>query len=191
MNPLYPLRYVGDAWIFFWIWWLVASRRANKARKRESRSGRMTQLAIAAIAVILFSTSKLNLGPLNRRFVPRELWSSWLGVALTVAGVAFAIWARQHIGKYWSAAVSIVSEHRLIRTGPYARIRHPIYTGILIALVGTALAFGRYRDLVAFLIVLFGLIQKARREEAFLRDEFGGAFEEHRRATGFLLPKLS
>jgi protein-S-isoprenylcysteine O-methyltransferase Ste14 len=105
-----------------------------------------------------------------------------LGVALTFAGVAFSMGARHHIGKYWSARVSIVSEHTLIRTGPYARLRHPIYTGILTALAGTAL--------VGWGIALFGFVMKAKKEEAYLAARFGREFEKHWRGTGFFLPKI-
>jgi len=105
--------------------------------------------------------------------------------------LAFSIWARQHIGRYWSSSVSIRADHQLIRTGPYARIRHPIYTGILVAVAGTILADGHYAGLAALAIVIAGLSWKASREENLLRREFGPAFEEHKRLTGFFLPRLS
>jgi protein-S-isoprenylcysteine O-methyltransferase Ste14 len=95
-----------------------------------------------------------------------------------------------HIGKYWSSTVALKSGHQLIRSGPYARIRHPIYTGIILAIAGTALAVGRYAAIVAVVIFLVGFWLKARKEEALLAGEFGPAFDEHRRSTGFFLPKL-
>jgi protein-S-isoprenylcysteine O-methyltransferase Ste14 len=103
--------------------------------------------------------------------------------------VAFAIWARRHIGRNWSGQVTIRKEHELIRTGPYARIRHPIYTGILLALAGTALAIGEYRAILAFAVIAIGFIVKAKREESFLAMQFGPAFDEHRQQTGFFLPR--
>jgi protein-S-isoprenylcysteine O-methyltransferase Ste14 len=101
------------------------------------------------------------------------------------------MWARIHIGKYWSGSVSLHEGHQLIRTGPYARIRHPIYTGILLALAGVILLDGRYIALAAFALFLAGLTVKAKMEEALLSGEFGAAFDEHRRQTGFFLPRLS
>ena len=112
-----------------------------------------------------------------------------LGALLTAAGVGFAIWARRHIGKNWSGQVTIRKEHELIRTGPYAHIRHPIYTGMLLAVAGTAIAIGEYRAIVAFAVIAIGLVVKARREESFLATQFGPAFDEHRRQTGFFLPR--
>jgi protein-S-isoprenylcysteine O-methyltransferase Ste14 len=130
-----------------------------------------------------------TLGVLNRRFLPERGWIAMLGAVLTAAGVAFAIWARRHIGKNWSAQVTIRQEHELIRSGPYARIRHPIYTGLLLAVAGTAIAIGEYRAIVAFAVIAIGFVVKAKREEAFLATQFGPAFDEHRRQTGFFLPR--
>ena len=87
--------------------------------------------------------------------------------------------------------MQIKEGHELIRSGPYARIRHPIYTGILLATIGTALAIGEYRGLLAVGMLLTGFIRKARKEESFLAAEFGAAFDEHRRRTGFFLPRIS
>jgi len=101
----------------------------------------------------------------------------------------FAIWARSTIGKDWSAEVQIKQGHELIRTGPYRMIRHPIYTGLLVAVAGTAIATGQVRSILGFLIILFGFIRKAKKEESFLSAEFGAAFAEHRRRTGFFLPR--
>lgn len=87
--------------------------------------------------------------------------------------------------------MAIREDHQLIRSGPYARIRHPIYTGILAALAGSALVLGTFRGVAAFIFVLFALSYKARREEALLAREFGAAFDDHRRQTGYFLPRFS
>lgn len=146
-------------------------------------------LMIAAFELLFQPGSYL--GILNRRFAPHNQAVLELGAAITCIGLAFSIWARQHIGRYWSGSVSIRADHQLIRTGPYSRIRHPIYTGILVGLAGTLLADGHYAAIIAFLIVLGGLSWKALREEKLLKGEFGQAFEEHKRMTGFFLPRLS
>jgi len=187
---MYPIRIVLAAWLAFAIFWLVEGLKAKPAEKREPPGERLAHILLMTVAFYLVFPHRLRLGILDQRLLPREPWLATLGVALTCAGVAFAMWARHHIGQYWSARVSIVSEHKLIRTGPYARIRHPIYTGMLLALVGTGLVVDRYRVLVGLAMALFGFARKARKEEAFLAAQFGEAFEEHRRQTGFLLPKL-
>jgi protein-S-isoprenylcysteine O-methyltransferase Ste14 len=182
---------IQGAWIVFGVYWIIAAARTNRAKKREPAGEWLLRFTLMGSAFILLYKSDANWGWLNERFIPHLAWARGLGAALACAGIAFAIWARNHIGRYWSGSVSLRADHQLIRTGPYSRIRHPIYTGILVALLGTVLVIGRYRALLAFAIILVGFIWKSRREERLLADEFGPAFEEHKRLTGFFLPRWS
>jgi len=183
---------IDAAWIAFGLYWLAAALRLNRMKKREPSHERLLRFVLMATAfLLLYRDSGPNFGPLNRRFIPYASWIETVGAALTCLGVAFAIWARSHIGRYWSSTVSIRADHQLIRTGPYAHIRHPIYTGILLALGGTVVVIGRYRAIVALAILLIAFTWKARREEALLSTEFGPAFDEHKRLTGFFLPRIS
>ena len=191
MQRIQPIELVGAAWAVFGCYWFVQGVRAKRAASKEPLSDRLVHIAMMAAAAYLIAANDPRLGRLNERFLPDAPWMAGFGVALTLAGVGFAIWARYHIGQYWSARVSIVAEHRLIRTGPYAHIRHPIYTGILLGLAGTALVVGEYRALVGLALALYGLARKAQKEEAFLAAQFGPEFEEYRRHTGFCLPKFS
>ncbi|MGH9713844.1 MAG: methyltransferase family protein [Candidatus Acidiferrales bacterium] len=186
---IHPMQLVGAAWFVFAAYWFVEGLKVQRAARTEPAGDRLAHVVLMGAAFYLIAIYNPNLGALNRRFMPEEGWATALGIALTFAGVAFAIWARHHIGKYWSARVSIVSEHKLIRTGPYARIRHPIYTGLLLGLAGTTIVVGEYRALVGLGIALFGLVRKAKKEEGFLAAQFGKSFEEHRRLTGFFLPR--
>jgi len=186
-----PGTTIALAWIIFILVWFVSGFRVNRTEKGEGAAGvtRRFLLAIAAY-VLVFRVHDPRLGVLNDRFVPDDLWVAWLGAIMTVAGIALAIWARVHIGRYWSGNVVLKENHQLIRTGPYARIRHPIYAGILLALAGSALAFGRISGLFGLAIYILMFRLKARKEEALLAGKFGPAFEEHRRHTGFFFPKL-
>jgi protein-S-isoprenylcysteine O-methyltransferase Ste14 len=186
-----PLHLVRDLWMVLGLSWLVAAFRRTRAQKREPTVERLAHLLVMAAAFGLLYDPNFRQGIVARRFVPEAGWIAWVGVALTAAGVAVAIWARRHLGKYWSAEVTIRTGHELIPTGPYARIRHPIYTGILLALAGTTLAIGEYRALVALAIAVFGFVRKARKEESFLAGQFSAAFEQHRRLTGFFLRRFS
>jgi protein-S-isoprenylcysteine O-methyltransferase Ste14 len=183
------LCWFGGAWTALAAYWLVEGVRAKRAETQESGSERLAQVLMMGTVFFLVAFYDARLGKLNWRFMAERWWVTDLGVALTFAGVAFSMWARHHIGKYWSARVSIVSEHTRIRTSPYARLRHPIYTGILTALAGTALVVGEYRALVGWGIALFGFVMKAKKE-AYLAARLGREFEKHRRRTGFLLPKI-
>jgi protein-S-isoprenylcysteine O-methyltransferase Ste14 len=182
---------VDAAWIVFAVYWIISALQAKRKMKREPAGEQLARFLVLGTAFTVLYSGDPRLGFLNDRFLPYRDWMRALGAGLTVAGVAFAIWARYHIGQYWSGSVSLKAEHKLIRTGPYAHIRHPIYTGILLALAGTTLVIGRYRALVALVVWLLGFIWKARREEALLSGEFGAAFQEHKRVTGFFLPRFS
>src|SRR5205085_11795719 len=113
------------------------------------------------------------------------------GVQLMAAGIGVAFWARWHLGTNWSGFVALKQGHDLIRTCPYRMIRHPFYTGILLALLGTAITFGEVRALLAVVIVWLSFYIKALREETFLTQEFGPSFTEHKRQTGMFLPRFS
>ncbi len=130
-----------------------------------------------------------NWNGLNMRLVPDTPAAWWLGLALTAAGVAISIWARVSLGANWSGVVTLKDDHELIRKGLYRWIRHPIYTGILLAMIGTAMIKGHLRGWLGFLVVWAAFYIKARREEGFLRQEFGDGFEEHARHTGMFFPK--
>lgn len=191
MMPPNPGIAISAAWILFLVFWLVSSFAAKRIAKGEGRAGILRRVLTGVVAYfLLFRADDPRLGVLSLRFLPDRLWIAWLGAAATALGVLFAIWARLHIGKYWSATVALKSEHQLIRSGPYARIRHPIYTGIILAIAGTGLAVGRYAAILAMVIYIVAFWFKARKEEALLAGEFGPVFDEHRRSTGFFLPKL-
>jgi protein-S-isoprenylcysteine O-methyltransferase Ste14 len=178
-------------WLIFLAYWILARLRVNKMERQEPGGEVLARMLVMVLAFYLLWGRDPRFGILSERFVPWRDWIFAAGTALTWAGVAFAIWARYHIAQYWSATVALRAGHQLIRTGPYARIRHPIYTGMLLAVFGTGLAIGRYRAVVAFALVLAGFIWKSKQEEKLLAGQFGEAFEEHRQRTGFFLPRVS
>jgi protein-S-isoprenylcysteine O-methyltransferase Ste14 len=131
-----------------------------------------------------------HIGWLGARFLPQAEIVAAAGLAIEAIGIALAVWARYCLGGNWSRAVTLKEGHELIGAGPYRRIRHPIYTGIALALLGTAVFIGEWRGLVAFAVVFIMHYAKARKEEAWLTREFGPAFEAHRAHTGMFLPKI-
>jgi protein-S-isoprenylcysteine O-methyltransferase Ste14 len=190
MN-LNPTALLFGSWLLFAAYWLFAALGAKRPAKKESAGQRFTHVALITLGFFLLYGDVFGFGALHRRFLPDESRIAWAGAALTLLGVLFAIWARFTIGKEWSAEVQIKEGHQLIRTGPYAHIRHPIYTGMLLALCGTAIAIGEYRAILGVALFLIGFIRKAKKEERFLALEFGPAFDEHRRRTGFFLPRFT
>lgn len=192
MRLLMPIDWNNLCWLFFGLYWLVSAFNRKATKKRETYLQRFAYtLPLLVGFYFLFRQGAHNYPWLGVRFVPLGPGWQWPGVGLTACGVAIAIWARWHLGSNWSGVVTLKEGHELIRSGPYRNIRHPIYTGILIALLGTAITIGEVRGLMAVLIGLFSFYLKARREESFLAEEFGPAFAEHQRHTGMFLPKLS
>jgi protein-S-isoprenylcysteine O-methyltransferase Ste14 len=174
-------------WAALWGVWVVMWFGTKRAKKRESSWERMQHLIPLVFGFWLLFEKNWN--GLDMRLVPDTPAAWWLGLVLTAAGVAISIWARVSLGTNWSGVVTLKNGHELIRKGLYRWIRHPIYTGILLAMIGTAVIKGHMRGWLGFLIVLAAFYFKARREEGFLRHEFGGGFEEHARRTGMFLPK--
>jgi len=113
-----------------------------------------------------------------------------VGVALTAMGIAFSIAARAWLDGNWSGTVTLKQGHELIRNGPYALVRHPIYTGMLLALFGTALVIDRWRALIGFAILVAGLLYKMRVEERFMAEQFGDVYARYRAEVPALIPFL-
>jgi len=181
---------IGWLWLAFLLYWYAMALMAKRAKQKENYASRLFRILVLLVA-FQFLFGDLDLGPLDRRFLPASFPVAVAGAVLTVLGMALAIWARQYLGGNWSGIVTLKKDHELIRTGPYARIRHPIYTGFQLALTGTALVIGQWRAIVALAIVLAAHFFKARKEEEWLAREFGPAFDEHRSRTGMFLPRLS
>lgn len=189
MNLASPMDWIKLCWAVFGLYWLVSAFKRKATKKRETYFQRLRYTLPLVLAFLLFRPEAHYMW-LGARFVPAAPGSEWLGLAITAAGVAFAIWARWHLGTNWSGVVTLKEGHELIRTGPYRTIRHPIYTGILLAIFGTLVTIGEVRGLIGLGVVWLSFYLKARREESFLTEEFGAAFAEHQRHTGMFLPKF-
>jgi protein-S-isoprenylcysteine O-methyltransferase Ste14 len=136
---------------------------------------------------LLFNNGS-NLGLLNARFVPDTPAIAFTGLALTIVGLVFALWARVYIGRDWSAGVTLQEGHKIARTGPYAIVRHPIYSGFMLATLGTAIALGRIAGFVGTALVMGAWGYKSRMEERFLIENFGAEYEQYRRNVKGLIP---
>ena len=117
-------------------------------------------------------------------------WPFWLGAAITIAGFLFAVWAREHLGRNWSRSVTIKQGHELITTGPYAMVRHPIYTGILTGFLGMAIAISQVRGFIVFVLIFLVFWIKLRMEEQWLRSQFGETYATYAHQTAALVPYL-
>ena len=177
-------------WYVFIIYWIISAARLKQIKTEEAPQGRILHILIMVAAVDLMFGGNFVSGVLNERIIPAELRILYTGIALTWVGIAFAIWARHTIGANWSGRVTVKVDHQLIQSGPYAFVRHPIYTGLLVTNLGAALVIGRWRCLLAMVIFLAEMARKASKEEGFMEGEFGEKYNEYRGRTGFLFPGL-
>ena len=183
LTHLIPLLWL--AWLAYW--WFGAGK-LKAVERRESSVQRASHAIPMVVAALLFLLPARSLGMLAAPFIARSGIGYGVGVALVVLGLGFAVQARRHLGANWSAIVTLKHDHSLIRSGPYRYVRHPIYTGMLIAFAGSALALGEWRGLLAMLLVAAALVVKLRREECLMLEHFGTAYADYRRASWALLP---
>ena len=127
---------------------------------------------------------------LSHRYLPDTLAIKLLGIALEVGGAALAIWARRTLGHNWSAEITIKEDHELIRTGPYSKVRHPIYSGLLAMYAGTAIVSGQMHALLGLLLGIAAYLRKTRMEEQNMVIAFGGKYQTYRDETSALVPGL-
>jgi len=179
---------VEAPWIAFVLYWIMGAINTRPTREKESLVSRWGVLVLEIAGYFLIFSGSTGVGFLGNHVIPRSMAGSVLGVVCIWAGIGLAVWARYHLAEYWSARVTIKEDHKLIRTGPYTHLRHPIYSGLVLATIGTALVIDRWRCVIGFCLVLAGYCLKARKEEAMLHQQFGEAFQEHRKHTGFLIP---
>jgi len=182
-------RMASALWEVLMVVWVVLWFGMKRAKKLET-PWEMAQHALPVVLGfwLLFGSGWKALG---MKFPPETPGVLWAGLTLTALGVGTSIWARLSLGANWSGVVTLKKGHELVRKGLYRWIRHPIYTGILIGVIGTAMVRGHMRGWLGFAIVWLSFYVKARREESFLRQEFGDGFEEHARQTGMFLPRLT
>jgi len=177
-------------WGAFGVYWLVAARGTKQTEVSESVCFRVLRLGILLITFVLLLSPWLRMGWLGRRFAPETAIGRGAGLTLTVAGLLLCIWARRTLGEYWTDKVALKVDHQLIRRGPYAYLRHPIYSGVLLAIAGTALAIGEWRGLIALFLLGTNYFVKAKREEWLLAARFGDDFIEYKQQAGFLTPRF-
>jgi protein-S-isoprenylcysteine O-methyltransferase Ste14 len=185
--PLTPGWWLLAPWVAFSLWWGVRLVANERVAERESVASRLVYM-IPFVAAVWLLVSTRPLGPLDRQLWPRTPLVEWLGFAVEWLGVVFAIVARETLGKLWSGAVTLKSCHRIIRSGPYALVRHPIYTGILTGFAGAAVAHGQVRALVALLLAAFCFGRKIQLEERLLVRHFGEEYRDYRRQVRALIP---
>ena len=188
---------ISLVWLVFSIIWLVAAFASKRSTQRQTYRSRIVQGSLILVSMLfifnfwnVFSSSNGGgiSGWLTARIVPATPLWALLGAALTVASVLFCFWARAILGRNWSGTVTIKQDHELILRGPYAFVRHPIYTGVLFGMLGTAIVFGYVRCFIGVLICGFALWFKSQIEERFMVQQFGDQYASYRQRVRALVP---
>ena len=187
MNFVY--RYLfSSLWLGWGLYWWALSRNVKPVARTESMYSRLSHIVPLAIAAILIGLPRIPLPALGDRLLPLAAWPFWIGAVLTAAGLLFTVWARVHIGTNWSGIVTVKENHELIQSGPYGIVRHPIYTGLLVAIVGSGIARGEWRGVIAVVIVLWAFSRKLQTEERYMREQFGDAYRTYSKRVPALIP---
>jgi protein-S-isoprenylcysteine O-methyltransferase Ste14 len=170
--------------------WLGSLPFVKRTVQKESLSSGLQHTIVVAAGLYLLFGAPFTPAWFNQPVFTVTLPIALAGFGLAICGVGFSIWARLILGENWSSSPTIKQDHTLIVTGPYRAVRHPIYTGFLIALLGSALQHGLVRSFLAVLTCAVGLYLKVSVEEDFMVQRFGEAYLRYRRNVSALVPFL-
>ncbi len=179
------------AWLAWWLSWVAASAWSGQTVERAGARPELLHRVLSFCGIVLLFGFYWR-----RDQVLLPVWRvapalAWLLVALALLGFALAWWARLHLGRLWSSSVTRKADHHLVDTGPYALVRHPIYTGVIAATVATAVECGTGVAALGAALMVAGWYVKARLEERFLRDRLGREdYEAYARRVPMLMPML-
>jgi protein-S-isoprenylcysteine O-methyltransferase Ste14 len=168
-------------WVAFWIYWLAASIGVKAGQTQ------WTRFAGVRVGIILLLLLLLRVKAVKEHEFTNDPWLEGIGLAVFLSGLALAIWARVYLGRNWGMPMSQKADPELVTTGPYSRIRHPIYSGIILAMIGTTIAVSLYW-LVAVVLLGAYFVYSAVVEERFLAGRFPDSYPEYKQSTKMLIP---
>jgi len=177
-------------WACWLLYWGISAKRVKTTVRRESLGSRLLHIVPLVIALELLWFDRFPPGWLTRPLVPWTPGLFWAGAVVTAGGFLFTVWARVHLGRNWSATVTLKQDHELITTGPYGIVRHPIYTGLLIAIIGSAIARDEVRGVLAVVVAWAALWRKLKLEEKWMVEMFGEKYRAYRARVPALIPGL-
>ena len=182
--------YFYAIWLLVVAFWVARARDVKVTARRQARLPRVVNLTLICGAAALLAGPFVSVAWLTDRVIPVTLWKEYCaaGAGLTTLGALLMIWARIHLGRNWSSVAAVKVDHELVTDGPYRWMRHPIYSGLLLAFIGTALAIGQWRGVLAVALVLVAFLQRIVIEDEFMREEFGAVYESYAQHVRALVP---
>nr|WP_244443333.1 isoprenylcysteine carboxylmethyltransferase family protein [Bradyrhizobium sp. Ai1a-2] len=187
-TSTWPTQLLAIIWILWVISWVVASVWSGQTKKHVMTLDSLKYRIPILLGAILF------LPWTGRVLGEKPLWQFgsfgiYVMAILTLAGISFTWWARIHLGRFWSNAITHKEGHHVIDTGPYGLVRHPIYTGLIAGMLVTGIAIGTVTAILGAVLISLGMAQKARMEEVFLSAELGAEeYGAYRRRVPMLIP---
>jgi protein-S-isoprenylcysteine O-methyltransferase Ste14 len=184
------LNACGYVWVAFVAVWIITAFQTKPTSRKEDFWASLGYRLLSVIAAFLLFSRRLAVGFLGLHFRPPSTIAEFAGFVITVFGIGFAVWARFFLGGNWSAMVTVKENHELIRSGPYAIVRHPIYSGVSLAALGTAITKGEVRGLIAVVLLVIAWRWKWGKEERFMSQQFGEQYADYKRHVHALIPGI-
>lgn len=177
-------------WIVWLVTWVLVGLFSDRAVVRQGIGGRLAHNALLWAGAYVLVGQAAWLRPIARPLLREPAWTAWSAVAVACVGFAWMWWARWHIGRLWSGAVTLKAGHRIVRSGPYRLTRHPIYTGLMLAAVASAVVRDAWTGVVGLALITLGVLLKIKQEEALLLSTFGAEYERYRHDVPALIPGI-
>lgn len=175
-------------WLAWLAYWMISAIGAKETRRQESFASMLVHVVPLIVGAWLIWARSLPGGVLGGRVLPATEATYWVGVVMVALGLGFSVWARRCLGRNWSGTVTVKQDHELVRSGPYRYVRHPIYTGLLLAFAGCAVVRGEWRGVVAVVLIGASFWIKLRHEERWMIETFGEEYLRYRSEVAALIP---
>jgi protein-S-isoprenylcysteine O-methyltransferase Ste14 len=188
-DRLFP-AIIAVLWVVWILYWRASALRTKATERHESASSRASHIIPVVLGAVLIGIPSVPPAWIHRRMLVDPLPLYWIGTILVGVGLMFSIWARRHLGMNWSATITLKEGHVLVRSGPYRWVRHPIYTGLLLALLGTALSRNDWCALLGFALVTAALVRKLSIEERWMLSAFEDEYRQYKAHVSALIPFL-
>ena len=189
MDKINFLRLSSWAWLILLSYWIYSGMKTKMTIRKQNTVSRISHLILVISAFALIYEDRMGIGILGYRFYPHKTMMELAGLLINLAGIGFSVVARIWLGSNWSAMVTVKQDHALISSGPYTITRHPIYSGMLLAISGAAIILGEIRGLVAVGLFLIAIEIKMAMEEKFMKSTFS-TYEGYIRKTKKLIPLI-
>jgi protein-S-isoprenylcysteine O-methyltransferase Ste14 len=180
-----PVPIISLFWVVFLLYWAISAVGTKKYARRGAW-GIVARLAVALAIALVLLLRPVRVSLLNEQLIHLSPAAQWLGVVLCGCGMAFAIWARVHLGRNWGMPMSLKQDAELVTSGPYAHVRHPIYTGLTVAMIGTTLV--QILWIVPLVLFFIYFLWSAKTEEKIMLNEFREKYADYMRRTKMLIP---